>query len=734
MANNEISRLYVNKQIRSKMDTIQTTQSFFDSNTIAIFKDIIIPFLLSLIVAIIGGIIVHILWSKHVEKKKQKEDDKRKKLEIDTYFADYLDKGKIYIPMIVKESHSKQKFPFFEHFIEIIQKRPVKSRYICLLGDIGSGKTATLTRLHQWYIDKYSHKSSMPSYIKLYTLNKGYSEFMQRISDEIPKKDRGNCILLLDALDECEEARATLENTPENNPRVFMERLARDTDSFAWVVVSCRKQFFQREELKPKSEEEENPQDDDFFFQNWHRLYLEPFDHEQVEAYLNEHFGIGPNPLKEEAQRLVFSSKEVFLRPLILTYIDVILEEYRNKKVSLSMKDVYDTIIYQWIIREAKKNKVKPQKLLGVSLLVAAYMYKNNLTYLNDENYQKMCEEYGIDDPDNLLLVESLLTNDEEKGFRFVHKSFYEHLLAYRFFLNPDDINSLQGLLESTLPTYVEIKNEEKGNEGGLSKLLETGNVDGKTRAAGLHNIGFGLDNLCHYNEAEPFYQEALKIYRELVKKDRDTYLSYVANTLNNLANLHTNTNRHDEAEKEYQEALDYYRKLAKNNPDAYMPDMAMTLNNLAILHKNTNRHEEAENEYQEALKIRRELADKNPDAYQTDVAMTLNNLAILHKNTNRHEEAENEYQEALKIRRELADKNPDAYLSDVAMTLFNIAILQKDKGELADAEKTAQESLKLYKQMAEISHAAFDEDVKDAEKLLKLIHEEIILQSAKSR
>ena len=130
-----------------------------DTGTIAI--------ILSLL-AVIVPIILYII----PQRKKKKEAKEQKKKQLDNNFKYYL--GGIYIPMNVKDVQSGDKvFPFFEHFAEIIKKRPIVSRYICLLGDIGSGKTAALTHLHQWYIEKYSDNSLMPSYIRLYTLSKG---------------------------------------------------------------------------------------------------------------------------------------------------------------------------------------------------------------------------------------------------------------------------------------------------------------------------------------------------------------------------------------------------------------------------------------------------------------------------------------------------------------------------------------------------------------------------------
>jgi tetratricopeptide (TPR) repeat protein len=304
--------------------------------------------------------------------------------------------------------------------------------------------------------------------------------------------------------------------------------------------------------------------------------------------------------------------------------------------------------------------------------------------------------------------VQSLLTNDKKEGFRFVHQSFYEHFLAYWFFLHPTDIASLLGLLESTLPAYEEIMNEYGSNEGKMLQLMDKEDVNDYTIAIGLHNIGFMLDNLCHYSEAEPFYQEALDIYKALEKVLPGKFIADVASMLNNLAILHWNTNRFNEAEKEYDEALKIYRELAGDNPDAYMPDVAMTLNNLAILHRNTNLYDEAEKEYDEALKIRRELAKKNPDAYMPNVATTLNNLANLHCDTNRYAEAEEEFDEALKIYRGLAEKNPDAYMYYVATSLYNLGSLHYRTNRYDEAEKEYSEALEIYCELAEKNPDAY--------------------------
>ena len=251
-----------------------------------------------------------------------------------------------------------------------------------------------------------------------------------------------------------------------------------------------------------------------------------------------------------------------------------------------------------------------------------------------------------------------------------------------------------------------------------------------------LPNVAWTLNNLAnlhsdthYFKAAEDEYREALGIRRELAKTTPEAYLPDVATTLNNLAILHSDTHDFKAAEDEYREALGIRRELAKTTPEAYLPDVAMTLNNLAVLHYYTHDFKAAEEEYREALAIYRGLAKTTPEAYLPDVAMTLNNLANLHCNTHDFKAAEKEYQEALAKYRELAKTAPEAYLPYVAITLYNMAILFAQQEQYGDAEKAAEESLAIYQQMAQKSESAFGSDVKDAQQLLDIIRKD--MQSA---
>ena len=525
----------------------------------------------------------------------------------DDAFRNYW-KEKIYIPMdITLDFDGKgERKSLFDYLRSIIKDEQPDSRYTCILGDTGSGKTDALVHFLEDYVRNYSHHSSMLPIIRLYTMNIGYKELMEQIQKDFPQnQDRRKCILLLDALDECKEAQDSLVNTPENNPSIFTQKLATETKDFAKVVVTCRKQFFMREKYFPDETSViiGNPTGPDPFL-HWQKVYIAPFSNTQVEKFLIRKFGIfGKWKSWKEARRIVHSCEDVFLRPLILSHIDTVMTVYAKRKEPLSMKDIYDAIVYDWIRREAKNKQDEIDKLLKVSVSVAGYMYKHNLAYLDEEHYNTFRKDYEIDDKDNLLRVKSLLSNgkmnnekDEKIGYRFSHKSFYDYLLAYWFFLHPEDIGSLLGL-DFTLDIYAGIYNAYKaeGDSSNIEQRLKIREVSIGMIAVGLGTLANKLQELNRFNSAEPLYQEALKYYRQLAEKNKEAFLPKVATTLNNLAILHQDTNKHQEAEKEYQEALKYYRQLAEKNKEAFLPYVATTLNNLAALHQDTNKHQEAE-------------------------------------------------------------------------------------------------------------------------------------------
>ncbi|MBP6812036.1 MAG: tetratricopeptide repeat protein [Saprospiraceae bacterium] len=203
-----------------------------------------------------------------------------------------------------------------------------------------------------------------------------------------------------------------------------------------------------------------------------------------------------------------------------------------------------------------------------------------------------------------------------------------------------------------------------------------------------LFAYAYFLQNHNQYSQAQPLYEEALQIYRQLAQQNPQTYLPDVAMTLNNLANLYSDRNEFSQAQPLYEEALQIYRQLAQQNPQTYLPDVAMTLNNLAILYKARNEFSQAQPLYEEALQIYRQLAQQNPQTYLPDVAMTLLVYGDYYRDTEQFETAIQTYKDALGIYAEFAQKEPSAYEPKVFELKGRLQIIYEIMGNTAEAEE----------------------------------------------
>lgn len=166
--------------------------------------------------------------------------------------------------------------------------------------------------------------------------------------------------------------------------------------------------------------------------------------------------------------------------------------------------------------------------------------------------------------------------------------------------------------------------------------------------------------------------------------------------------------NKFKKARTLYEKNLIRLKFLAKKNPDTYLPDVAETLKHLAIIHQHEQRFSQSLEMFQKALKMYSILADKNPDAYLPNVAETLDYLASLHSDEGRYSQAIEIYQKALKIRRALADKNPDAYLPDVAMNLHYLASLYSNEQRFSEASEMYKEVLEIAKEFPQVAHVQY--------------------------
>ena len=635
-----------------------------------------------------------------------------------------------------------------DYFIQKVFKKDYRGDQVFLiLADTGMGKSTALVNLTIDYVRTYN-TFTLPYEIKLLSLHE------KNIFDsirEIPNKQKH--ILLLDALDENVEAQG--HNTYDS----FLTQLEAIYQQFAFVVMTCRPQFFSMDKEEFDVANVRLNQD----FARCKKLYLDYFDKHQVQEYLDQKPTFSHNsPERTKAENIIAKCPDIAMRPLVLSYIDILVGTGKGYNTS---REIYDAIVKELIAREVKnvfsRDREKHERQwLELSSEVAGFMYRSHPLQptITEAEIEDIVNEYNenLSDEEKVDVQtfrdRSLLTRDGTER-RFSHKSFYEFLMAYRFFLNYDEIDSLQGM-DFAVQIFNELSDDYcEGRGDGLMFIQQVPEADA---ARAMSTIGAELSDLNQFNGAKKAYSKALETFRRLAKANPAAYDLDVAMTLNNMGNLHYKTNDYAHAAEKFAEALEIFRQQSATHP-TYEPLVADTLNNMGNCHMEINDYAQAAEEYVEAweiyhrldaayptaydpyvattldnmgklclkmdgsapataekltefLKIYRRLSTADPAAYEPKVAQTLNKLGTCHMETNEYVQAAEEYVEAWKIYRRLAKANPTAYEPYVAQTLDNMGILRRmmDGYAPATAEKLT-EFLKIYRRLSTADPAAYE-------------------------
>ena len=653
-----------------------------------------------------------------------------------------------------------------DYFIDkVFIDKTEEPHVICLLGDTGSGKSAALAHLLYDYIHHYPTKNKLPfahiQFFSLRTLRK--KKDFDRINN---MSDKDQTILLLDALDECPMAQ------DKDGYLSLLKNLKDAYCDFARVVITCRPQFFP--DNKRQSALTPNNIENDTSFLQCENRYLSPFNDTQIDSFLSHKLSFRhDSSAYKDACEIINQAPLLFIRPLVLTYIDILIQSQQPIKTPL---DVHYCIIHELLKRDiglkifSSNVEQRVRNWWQLSAIAAAHMYQRGKQSLTDKEFDELLNE-----SENIKILSSdkarnfkrrsLLTRTGNE-YHFSHRSFFEFFLAYYFLQHPDEIAYIGGLdfaLEIIDQLYdaftkgdkkpfsmldAEVKEEDFAFAYGtisneLGEINQFSEAIPRCRKAlaifdrlsqndpnlFLHHKASSLDNLstlyCKINnhtEAETGYNKAFIIRMELAKSNNN-FLPDVAATLNNLATLHSEQHCFTSAINELNKALNIYRYLCQTCPNVYLPYVATTLHNKATLYADNNYHNIAINLYDEALKIRRHLADTDPKEYLSFVALTLNNMATSHVSCNDYINAEKEHQEALAIRRQLAADNPQKYLPDLAMTLGNLAVLHSNTNNHTAAEKENAETLSIYRQLAKTNPYTFIPDVAQTLFNIALLH-----------
>jgi uncharacterized protein YjbI with pentapeptide repeats len=327
-----------------------------------------------------------------------------------------------------------------------------------VLSDAGMGKTSLLVMIKLIHLNKFIKPDFEVVVLKI----------GPRTIDQIGELERPQeTVLLLDALDEDSEAWQHFYT------RLQMLLLA--TKMFRKVIITCRTQFF------PKEHEEDGRAPGQVILSGFHcsKIFLSPFNDDQVEKYLHKKFDDVDQINK--ARKLIQQMHSLKFRPMLLSYIDFLIDHEQHYNNTYS---IYEGLVEEWLNREMRKGLVEEKRLLHEACQVLAmHMYKNKIEAVPSEEVLFLCK--SIEGVRNLqyMTIEgrSLLHRTSEGGYKFAHYSILEFFVATRLSSNPQTIPNSDQII-SFIADMLSFKNLKKASGLDLTGItLPSANIDSVT-------------------------------------------------------------------------------------------------------------------------------------------------------------------------------------------------------------------------------------------------------------
>jgi hypothetical protein len=295
------------------------------------------------------------------------------------------------------------------------------SRFYLVLADSGMGKTTFMINLYHSYINRcFSNKFR----IKLLPL--GYPDIDNEIKNV---KEKRNTILLLDAFDE--------DNRAASDYKTRFRELMDLIKEFREVVITCRTQFFPAEDEEPKETGvfKYGGEKGEYIFR---KLYISPFDNDDIKKYLKSKYYIFNINKRKKANKIVEMSPNLMVRPMLLSYIDDLLESESNYDYTYQ---IYAELIKKWIERESKRVSADRKTIFEKELnkfteQIAVDIYENrfkrNGLFFELKDFADFATKCSIDLSTWEMSGRSLLNRNSQGLYKFSHKSILEYFLALK--------------------------------------------------------------------------------------------------------------------------------------------------------------------------------------------------------------------------------------------------------------------------------------------------------------
>lgn len=303
-------------------------------------------------------------------------------------------------------------------------------RHFLILGESGMGKTTFLLNLFIRFNKKNWFGKTRIKYFPF-----GNPETMNDIL-AIKREERPNIILLIDALDESPEM--------GKNYKQKLQSFLKKAWNFKKIVITCRTQFFpsEQDELYETGTFKVTTKGRNMHF--FKKIYLSTFDDNDINLYLRKKYPkyiFWKIPEKKRAINIVKKCPNLMIRPLLLSYIDVIVNSFNtNSEIKkLLPSDIYNILVRKWIERESLKTSNRnPEefkqnmKRFSEKMALDIFLKKNKRKGLlvKQSELMQVAKEFNINLSELEIRGKSLLSRDASGRYKFAHKSILEYLLA----------------------------------------------------------------------------------------------------------------------------------------------------------------------------------------------------------------------------------------------------------------------------------------------------------------
>jgi len=304
----------------------------------------------------------------------------------------------------------------------LLQEFPEENaiHHILILADSGMGKTSFLLNYYA-----YNKKKSKKLRQRIAIIPLG----IPNVDSYVDKvQDKKNTIIFLDAFDEDTKA--------IHDYRERLRNLMDICSQFKRVVITCRTQFFPRDEEIPKETgivkvaPRKAGEEGIYIF---HKLYLSPLSDIQVNEYLKKKFRWNLRKRKK-AKLLIRKIPNLKVRPMLLSNIPDLIESGQEIKYSYQL---YQIMIDNWLERE-KRWVYNKEDLRQFSERLAYDLYvnreKRGAEKIPINRLLLLAEEWNIQLESWQLTGRSLLNRDSEGNYKFAHRSIMEFLFIEHFF------------------------------------------------------------------------------------------------------------------------------------------------------------------------------------------------------------------------------------------------------------------------------------------------------------